>query len=117
VAVSGCSHAQDDAVQDTANRFYAAVAGGDGESACSVLASATRSELEQSAGKPCAQAILDEDVPKVVDPQEIEVFGTMAQVRYDNDVTFLTRFEDGWRVVAAACTPARIRYDCSLQGA
>jgi hypothetical protein len=41
----------------------------------------------------------------------------MAQVRYAGETAFLTRFEDGWRIVAAACTPVRSRYDCSIQGA
>jgi hypothetical protein len=117
LAVAGCSGAQDDAVADVVADFYEAVAVGDGEGACAVLAPATLSELEQSAGKPCAEAILGEGVPDVADPERIEVFGTMAQVRYDQDVAFLTRFEDGWRVVAAACTPVPSRYDCSIQGA
>ncbi|MDQ4055397.1 MAG: hypothetical protein M3237_22270 [Actinomycetota bacterium] len=115
--VAGCSGAQEDAAADVAADFYQAVATGEGEDACAVLAPATLSELEQSAGKPCPEAVLGEDVPEVADPGRIEVFGTMAQVHYDQDVAFLTRFEDGWRVVAAACTPASPRYDCSIQGA
>jgi hypothetical protein len=115
--VAGCGGSQDNAVADTVRAFYDAVAAQDGDAACAVLAPATRSELEQSAGKPCAGAILGEDVPEVASPEKIEVFGSMAQVRHGSEVAFLTRFEDGWRVVAAACTPARSRYDCSIQGA
>jgi hypothetical protein len=117
ITLSGCASAQDEAIADATGAFYEAVAAGDGEHACAALAPASQSELEQSAGKPCAQAVLDEDVPEVADPQEIEVFGTMAQVRFAGETTFLTRFEDGWRVVAAACKPTRTRYDCSIQGA
>jgi hypothetical protein len=117
VGSSGCAGSQDDAVGTVADTFYAAVGGGDGDRACAVLAPATQSELEQSSGKPCAEAVLSEGLPDVTDPQGIEVFGTMAQVQWDGEVTFLTRFDDGWRIVAAACTPTRSRYDCSIQGA
>jgi hypothetical protein len=117
ITLSGCGSAQEETVADTAGAFYEAVGASDGQAACAVLAPASQSELEQSAGKPCAQAILDEDVPDVVDPEDIVVFGTMAQVRFAGETTFLTRFEDGWRVVAAACTPGRSRYDCSIKGA
>ena len=100
-----------------ANAFYSAVASGRGAVACDALAPATQSELEHSAGKPCAEAVLTEGVPEVTQPRWVKVFGTMAQVSYAGEVAFLTRFEDGWRVVAAACTPVRDRYDCSVQGA
>jgi hypothetical protein len=40
--------------------FAAAVGRGDGSEACRLLAPSTRSELEQSAGTPCATALLDE---------------------------------------------------------
>jgi hypothetical protein len=115
--LGGCSSAQDGAVRDLAGRFYAAVAADDGDSACDLLAPATRSELEQSAGRPCAQAVLNEDVPEVGEPAGIEVFGVMAQVRFAGETAFLTRFADGWRIVAAACTPTANRYDCSIEGA
>lgn len=104
-------------MRGVADRFYTAVAAQDGASACAILSPAARSELEQSAGKPCPRAILEEDVPAVAAPERIEVFGTMAQVRYAGETAFLTRFEQGWRVVAAACTPTRAKYDCSVQGA
>ena len=116
LAASGCSGAQDAAVADVVADFYEAVSTSDGEGACAVLAPATLTELEQSAGKPCAEAVLSEGVPDVAGPERIQVFGTMAQVRHDQDVAFLTRFDDGWRVVAAACTAASSRYDCSIKG-
>jgi hypothetical protein len=117
VVLAGCSSSQDDAVRGAADGFYAALNAQDGASACGVLAPATTSELEQSSGRPCAEAVLEEDVPTVGNPRRIEVFGTMAEVRFDGETTFLTRFEDGWRVIAAGCTPARSRYDCSIQAA
>jgi hypothetical protein len=117
LALTGCGSSQDDAVDTAAGAFYEAVATGDGDGACAVLAPVTLAELEQSSGRPCPEAVLSEEIPDVAAPEGIEVFGTMAQVRYDGEVAFLTRFEDGWRIVAAACTPARSRYDCSVQGA
>ena len=114
---SGCGGSQDEAVESTVDTFYEAVVAGEGDAACEVLAPATLSELEQSTGKPCAEAVLSEGVPDVAAPRRIEVFGTMAQVEWDGEVTFLSRFEDGWRVVAAACAPARSHYDCSIMGA
>ena len=35
----------------------------------------------------------------------MSAYGTMARARYEEDTLFLTRFESGWRVMAAACTP------------
>jgi hypothetical protein len=46
VAVGGCDSTQDDAVQDVAARFYAALDAGDGAAACQALAPRARSEAE-----------------------------------------------------------------------
>lgn len=117
VLLSACGGAQDDPVRAAADAFYGAVTAGEGAAACDVLAPVTRSELEQSSGTTCAEAVLAEGVPSVGEPRRVEVFGTMAQISYAGEVAFLTRFDDEWRVLAAACTPTPIRYDCSLQGA
>jgi hypothetical protein len=77
-----------------------------------------------SSGRECAVAVVSE-VPASVSgsaqdwgPEGVEVFETMAQVRYDGETVFLTRVGDSWRVWAAACErPAAARtYDCSVQG-
>ncbi|MDQ3307072.1 MAG: hypothetical protein M3499_01730 [Actinomycetota bacterium] len=115
--LAGCASSQQDPVRATADRFYAAIADGDGQAACAVLAPTVRSEIEESAGSPCSQAILDEDVPDASVPTRVSVYGTSAQVRYDGESAFLSRFEDGWRVIAAACRPGPVRYDCRIQGA
>ena len=115
--LSGCAGAQDGAAQRAAQAFYTAVAAGDGAAACAALAAPTRAELEQSSGKPCEQAVLEEDVPEVGQPVDVQVFGTMAEVSYDGERAFLSRYSDGWRVVAAACTTDRAdRYDCMVKG-
>lgn len=116
-ACVGCGSSQDAAVRSSVSTFYEAVYSGEGAAACSLLAPRTRSELEQSSGQSCAEALAAERVPQVDQPTEIVAFGTMAQVRYHGETTFLTRFQDGWRVVAAACTPGPADvYDCRISG-
>ena len=116
--LSSCGGSQDDAVSEAAHDFVAAVADGDGEGACAQLAPSTRSELQQSSGEPCAKAVLEEAVEEVGTQVELDAYGTMARVRFDRDTVFLTRFDDGWRVLAAACTPPQGQgpYDCQVKG-
>jgi len=114
---AGCGSSQDGAVEEAAGEFYAALAARDGGRACALLAPSTRSEVEQSTGKPCSSAILEERLPDPSSPQAVEVFGTAGEVRYDGEVAFLAAFADGWRVVAAGCTPQDPHpYDCLVAG-
>jgi hypothetical protein len=117
-ALTSCGAAQDDDVADVATTFASALEARDGAQACSVLARSTRTELEQSAGEPCEKAILEEATRRVGDQVDVDAYGTMAQVRYERDTFFLTRFESGWRVMAAACTPRASAdgYDCQVKG-
>ena len=116
VAVGGCSSSSAADVNAASDRFLQAVANGDGARACQLLAPRTRSEVEQSAGKPCPQAILEEEISAPGAMSRVSVFGPDAQVRYQRGATFLSRFSGGWRVVAAGCTPAAgDRYDCSVE--
>ena len=117
-ALTSCGATQDDDVADVAAVFASALADGDGARACSVLARSTRSELEQSTGDPCDKAILDEATVAVGSRLDVDAYGTMAQVRFEADTLFLTRFESGWRVLAAGCTrrPSIDGYDCSVKG-
>jgi hypothetical protein len=116
--LSACGGSQDSAVSDAAHDFVAAVADGDGEQACARLAPSTRSELQQSTGEPCAKAVLEEAVEEVGAEVDLDAYGTMARVRFDRDTVFLTRFDHGWRVLAAGCTPPKGQgpYDCQVQG-
>ena len=119
-ALSGCSGVDQGAATEAAQQFYAAVQQRDGDAACTLLMASTRSELEQSAGKPCPAAILDEDIPTPNGPGATVVFGTMAQVRYPGETAFLTRSGQGWRVLAVSCGdrpegPER-PYDCQVKG-
>jgi hypothetical protein len=118
VAVTGCAGGNGAAVAaDVARRFHAAVAQHDGAAACGLLAPQTRAELEQSAGRPCPAAVLQEGVPRVGPVRSSSMFGGQAQVRLDGDTVFLAEFPGGWRVVAVACTPRPpLPYDCQIKG-
>jgi len=116
-AGTGCATQADPAAQGAATEFARAVAGRDGAAACRLLAPATRSELEQSAGKRCATAILEAGLPRAGATEEFSTFGTMAQVRFRGDVMFISEFKSGWKVMAAGCSPVPKRpYECQLQG-
>jgi len=113
IVLGGCGNSQDGAVENAVGQFYAALEADDGTTACQELAPRTRSEVAQAAEKPCAEAILEEDLPAPDQQREVATFGTAGQVRYGNVTTFLSRFQDGWHVVAAGCTPMPGgRYDC-----
>ena len=119
-ALSGCGGVDRGAATEAAGQFYAAVRQRDGDAACALLNPSTRSELEQSAGKPCPAAVLEEDIPAPNGPGATVVFGTMAQVRYPGETAFLTRSGQGWRVLAVSCGdrpegPER-PYHCQVKG-
>jgi hypothetical protein len=115
--LAGCASPHDGVVRSVASRFASAVEAGDGRSACELLAPVTRHELEQSAGTPCATAVLEEDLPPAGPVEDSAVFGTTAQVRLTDDTVFVTQFPDGWKVLAAGCAPVPgAPYDCRLQG-
>jgi hypothetical protein len=120
LALAGCASVGDrgEAAAAVATRLLTAVDGKDGEAACATLAPDTASGVEQSNdGKPCAQAILDEDLPKPGTVTGTSVYGQWAQVRLSDDTVFLAVFRNGWRVVAAGCEPRASRpYDCQVQG-
>jgi hypothetical protein len=102
-------------VESAAERLLASASERDGEAACDVLAPDTRSELEQSSGKPCAEAVLEEDLGPDDGPRRVRVFDSMAQVVRGSQTLFLSRFDGEWLVVAAACTRVTDRpYDCSI---
>jgi hypothetical protein len=119
LALAGCGGpgGREDAAAAVAVRMLDAVDAGDGADACATLAPETLADLEQSADQPCAQAILDEDLPAPGRVTNTNVYGQWAQVRLDTDTVFLAVFRGGWRVVAAGCQARGDRpYDCTLQG-
>jgi hypothetical protein len=117
LAVTGCSSVgdQEEAASAAALRLLDAVAAGDGEAACALLAPDTAETVAEDA--PCAEAILDQDLPRPGTVTGADVYGQWAQVRLDDDTVFLAAFPGGWRVVAAGCTPRENRpYQCSVEG-
>jgi hypothetical protein len=118
-ALTGCAAAggRGEAADAVATRLLTAVQSQDGATACALLAPDTASEVEQSGSKPCAEAILDEDLPQPGAVTSTAVYGQWAQVRIGADTVFLAAFPGGWRVVAAGCQPRGDRpYDCEMQG-
>ncbi|AVT35384.1 hypothetical protein [Plantactinospora sp. BB1] len=119
LTVAGCGSVTDrgDAAAAVAVRTLTAVTAEDGTAACALLAPDTAAELEQSADKPCAEAILAEDLPEPGVVVASDVYGQRAQVRLSGDTVFLAVLPGGWRVVAAGCTARGDEpYDCVLQG-
>lgn len=117
--LSGCASVGDrgETAESTAARFLQDAGDGNGSAACTVLAPSTIAELEKADKKPCAEAILTEDLPDPGDVGKTSVYGQWAQVHLTGDTVFLAAFPGGWRVVAAGCTARGDRpYDCTLQG-
>ncbi|MDO9496398.1 MAG: hypothetical protein Q7J48_11905 [Nocardioides sp.] len=115
--VSACGSPAGDDAERKASSLRGAIARDDGAAACAVLSARTLSELEQSSDKPCAQAILEETLPTGGAVSQVRVFGSMAQVRYDDETVFLSRYGGGWRVSAAGCTESASGiYDCVIKG-
>jgi ketosteroid isomerase-like protein len=118
-ALSGCGavSVREQAAAEVAQRFVDAVARGDGDAACAVLAPDTVAALEDAAGGGCAEAVLDEDIAAPGPVEVSDVYGQWARVVLPGDTLFLAVFRGGWRIVAAGCRPAgEGPYDCALQG-
>jgi len=114
--LSGCGSG-DEAPEQRVRHFQAALQADDARAACADLAEQTRQALEEQEQRPCHEVIGDQGVPGGAGPAEVRRYGSMAQVRGNGDVLFLSRYSDGWRVVAAGCTPAGgdEPYDCALE--
>ncbi|MGS0685807.1 hypothetical protein ACVBEQ_11795 [Nakamurella sp. GG22] len=118
LSTTSCAALRPDA--ETAGRvasdFTTAVTAHDTGAACSLLAPATRSELE-SDGSSCEQALLDKQIPTGGAIEHTAAFGRSAQVVLRGDVVFLSDFNGRWLVTAAGCRPERdAPYDCALTG-
>lgn len=102
---SGCAGQSGDGAAERARHFYAAVADQDGVAACEDLAPEARAALEQAEQKPCADAVLTQDLPVRPGEGETHVFGSMAQVAYDAETAFASRYGDRWLLIAVGCPP------------
>jgi hypothetical protein len=113
--LAACAGSQDAAAGSAAQDLLDAVRDRDGAAACAALAAPTRDELEQTSGKACPAAVLEEDLSGGAGDVRVQVFDSMAQVRVGTETVFLSRFDGRWLVVAAACTAAPGKpYDCSI---
>jgi hypothetical protein len=116
LCLTGCSSAQEGDVEQVAERLHAAVRDDDGAAACELLSEEAQEELKES-GDSCEVAILEAGLPPDGRVEKVSVYDTSGQVRYDDDVVFLSEFPDGWRVIAAGCEKrAAAPYDCTVQG-
>lgn len=121
-ALAGCGDdSRAAAAAATANRLLSAARDGDGAAACALLAPDTAHAVEQSAGRPCPDAIAGEDLPDPGPVGRVQVYGRHAQIAIaapdGNGTLFLAMFPGGWRVVDAGCRPQGERpYDCTVQG-
>ncbi|TQM57920.1 hypothetical protein [Humibacillus xanthopallidus] len=117
-ALSGCSaqgNSESDAAGAAAVRF-SSVTQTDAATACHLLAPQTASELEKGSGS-CGRGLTAADPPAGGALRAVEVYGLDAIVRLDGDTVFLARFEKGWRVTAAGCTPQpNGPYECDIKG-
>jgi hypothetical protein len=116
-ALTACAGTQDGPAGAAARDFLGAVEAQDGAAACALMAPAARAELQDSSGKPCDEAVLEEDIGGPSTSSSVEVYDSMAQVRSGPETVFLSEFDGDWLVVGAACTskPGDQPYDCSIQ--
>lgn len=122
LVLTGCTGEQEPVVRSTAEQFAGALASGDGDRACALLAPLTRDELESSEEQPCAQAVLDLGLPEVDHVTGVHRHGRRGSAVLDggseHDTYFLAQFDGAWRIDAAGCTPRpELPYDCDLEGA
>ena len=116
MCLAGCSSTQEGEVEQVAERLHAAVRADDGAAACEFLSEKAQEELQDS-GDSCEVAILEARLSPNGKVEKVSVYDTSAQVRYDDDVVFLSEFPDGWKVIAAGCEKqAAAPYDCTVQG-
>ena len=119
LALAGCGSAGErrSDVESTAAGFERLLRTDDPNGLCAELAPETRSELEQNEKASCAKAIAAQDIPLGGTTHRVDVYGRQARVVLDSDTLFLSLFRDGWKVVAAGCTPRPGQpYQCTIKG-
>lgn len=88
------------------------------DQACTLLSEQARQDLEDREKATCAQALPQLDLPPVSARRSVDVYEQHARVVLADDVLFLARFSDGWKVTAAGCEPQPDDepYDCEIGG-
>lgn len=116
VLTSSCASTQEGEVEQVAEQLHAALRIDDGAAACDLLSEDAQEELQES-GDSCEVAVLDAGLPPDGRVEKVSVYDTSGQVRYDDDVLFLSEFPDGWKIIGAGCERrADEPYDCTVQG-
>lgn len=119
VMVGGCGAVSErrDEARAAAERFEQALAARQYAQVCHALADVTRQEVEQSAGGPCEKGMSQANAPDGGSVIHVDVHGRQARAVLTGDTLFLSRFPDGWKVMAAGCTPQPDRpYQCEIKG-
>ncbi len=115
VLSAGCADVGAGGPQDAAVRF----ARSSPTDACGLLAPETVESVESHGGTDCPQGLAQLHLPTGTQVRGVEVAGEGAQVMMADQVIFLARFPEGWRVTAAGCIrndvdPA-VPYDCEVE--
>jgi hypothetical protein len=116
-AGGGCGTADSERdARRTVEAFFAALDDGDGPRACEQLSEPTASSLEDSAGRPCDEAVLELGLPGA-GAGRASVWVTSAQVSLETGgVVFLDQTSTGWRISAAGCEAVPgMPYECELE--
>jgi hypothetical protein len=119
VCLSACSTLgeREAAASQAVVRFEESVRRSDGTRACAALAPQTRQELQQSAKRPCAEALFEEQLSPAGAVRGVQVYGRQARVNLAGDTLFLSVFPSGWKITAAGCVPRLGRpYQCQIKG-
>jgi hypothetical protein len=118
---AGCGQSDDRAVvRSVTEHFLAAVASGDGTTACAQLSVDARGALEDQEKRACRDAVTQLALGNGT-PTRIQVYLTSAKVDLSGgQSTFLSRGRQGWRISAVGCRPDGAKpadrpYHCELQ--
>jgi hypothetical protein len=114
LVLTGCgTGSAERAAARAADRFESAVASHDLAGACALLSD----DVLESFDEPCQDGLQQARLAPATGPSSTEVFGQNGLVRWSHEAVFVSRFPDGWKVVAAGCTRRPDRpYDCSVSG-
>ncbi|SHI73780.1 hypothetical protein SAMN05444521_8394 [Streptomyces sp. 3214.6] len=118
-AVGACGTLSErrDAVRDVTAAFEKALDEGAYGRVCAALAPGTVEELAQSADGSCTKALSAQAPPRGGALRLADVYGNQARAVLAKDTLFLSRFDDGWKVVAAGCVRLRKQpYQCRIKG-
>lgn len=117
VLASGCGQADVTGPERAVGAFTQAITTADGARACSVLSPSVAQAVADAVGAPCAQAVLQEDLPGTSPVRAARIDGRSAFVVTGTDTLFLSEFDDGWKVIGAGCRAVGDGpYDCTVSG-